>query len=119
MKALLCLGFIFLATTVHGVCAAYSESSFNTQATHYNPGDRSTDYGPWQINSHYWCNDGKTPNAYNGCHVQCSELLGDDITKSVKCIKQIVREQGMEAWVGWRKVCQGRNLSDYLRDCHL
>lgn len=43
-----------------GMCLARWESSYNTQATNYNSGDRSTDYGIFQINSHWWCNDGKT-----------------------------------------------------------
>ncbi|XP_072506691.1 lysozyme C-like [Notamacropus eugenii] len=51
------------------VCLAETESNLNTTATHYNPGDESTGYGIFQINSHYWCDDGKTPNALNWCQV--------------------------------------------------
>lgn len=59
-----------------GMCLAKAESSYNTRVTNYNPGDKSTDYGIFQINSHYWCNDGKTPNAVNGCHVSCKGKTG-------------------------------------------
>lgn len=54
-----------------GVCLAKWESSYNTRATNYNPGSQSTDYGIFQINSRYWCNDGKTPGAVNTCNVSC------------------------------------------------
>ena len=42
------------------------------KATNYNPSSESTYYGIFQINSKWWCNDGKTPNAVDGCHVSCS-----------------------------------------------
>uniref|UniRef100_A0A8C9JCU4 lysozyme n=1 Tax=Panthera tigris altaica TaxID=74533 RepID=A0A8C9JCU4_PANTA len=100
MKALLFLGLLLLSVTVQGkifqrcelartlkklgmdgfkgvslatwMCVAKWESDYNTRATNYNPGSRSTDYGIFQINSRYWCNDGKTPRAENACHVSCS-----------------------------------------------
>ncbi|CAM4500566.1 unnamed protein product, partial [Lepidochelys kempii] len=53
------------------VCAARYESSLNTRATHSNKPSRSMDYGIFQINSRWWCNDGKTPRAKNGCGIQC------------------------------------------------
>lgn len=34
------------------------KSGYNTQVTNYNPGSKSTDYGIFQINSKWWCNDG-------------------------------------------------------------
>ena len=42
------------------MCLARWESNYNTRATNYNRGDKSTDYGIFQINSRWWCNDGKT-----------------------------------------------------------
>ncbi|XP_064139975.1 lysozyme C, kidney isozyme isoform X1 [Loxodonta africana] len=102
MKALLILGLLFLSGTAQGkvfercelartlkrygmdgfrgislanwVCLTKWESDYNTQATNYNPGDKSTDYGIFQINSHYWCNDGKTPRAVNACGISCYEV---------------------------------------------
>ncbi|XP_043823140.1 lysozyme C [Dromiciops gliroides] len=147
MKVLFFLGLIFLPMVVHGiqlercefarrikqlgmdgyhsislanwVCLAQWESSFNTKATNYNPGDKSTDYGIFQINSHYWCDDGKTPHASNGCKVKCSELQEDNLVKATNCAKKIVDQQGIQAWVAWRNKCQGKDLSQYLRGCHL
>ncbi|CAO2581729.1 Lysozyme C-1 [Lemmus lemmus] len=148
MKALLVLGFLLLSVSVQAkvyercefarilkrngmdgykgvsladwVCLAQHESNFNTKATNYNPGGRSTDYGIFQINSRYWCNDGKTPKAVNACGISCSVLLKDDITQAIKCAKRVVRDpQGIKAWVAWRNRCQNRNLSQYIRNCRL
>ena len=55
-----------------GMCLSKWESGYNTRATNYNPGDRSTDYGIFQINSRYWCRDGKTPRAVNACGIDCN-----------------------------------------------
>ncbi|XP_006973432.1 lysozyme C-2 isoform X2 [Peromyscus maniculatus bairdii] len=148
MKALLSLGLLLLSVTVqakvyercefartlksHGmdgyrgislanwVCLAQHESSYNTRATNYNRGDQSTDYGIFQINSRYWCNDGKTPRAVNACGIPCSALLLDDITQAIQCAKRVVRDpQGIRAWVAWRNHCQNRDLTQYLRNCRL
>ncbi|XP_036025289.1 lysozyme C-2-like [Onychomys torridus] len=102
------------------VCLAQHGSSFNTETTNYNHGDQSTDYGIFQINSRYWCNDDKTPNAVNACGIPCSALLQDDITQAMQCAKRVVRDpQGIGAWVAWRNHCQGRDLTQYLRNCRL
>ncbi|XP_019496048.1 PREDICTED: lysozyme C [Hipposideros armiger] len=146
MKSLLILGLLLLAATVQGkvfercelaralkrmgmdgfkgislpnwVCLAQWESSYNTQATNYNPGSKSTDYGIFQINSRYWCNDGKTPKAVNACHISCNVLLQDDITQAVACAKRVVSDpQGIRAWVAWKNHCQNRDLTQYTRGC--
>ncbi|KAB0365733.1 hypothetical protein FD754_009889 [Muntiacus muntjak] len=93
MKALLILGLLLLSVALartlkrfgldgyKGVsladwmCLTYGESRYNTQVTNYNPGSKSTDYGLFQINSKWWCDDGKTPRATNGCGVSCSAHL--------------------------------------------
>ncbi|XP_037702140.1 lysozyme C-like [Choloepus didactylus] len=145
MKALLVLGLLLLSVTVQGkkfercefartakkfgmagfkgislanwVCLVQWESDYNTKATNYNPGDKSTDYGIFQINSHYWCNDGKTPGAVNTCGIPCSVLLQDDLTPAVKCAKKIVSSQGIRAWVAWKTHCQNKDVSQYVRGC--
>ncbi|XP_069844541.1 lysozyme C [Dipodomys merriami] len=148
MKALLILAVLLFSSTVHSkifercelartlkgggmdgyrgislanwMCLARWESSYNTSATNYNPGDRSTDYGIFQINSRYWCNDGKTPRAVNACGIPCSDLLKDDITQAIACAKRVVRDpQGIRAWVAWRNRCQNRDVSEYVRGCRL
>uniref|UniRef100_A0A8C9B5C1 lysozyme n=1 Tax=Phocoena sinus TaxID=42100 RepID=A0A8C9B5C1_PHOSS len=110
MKAVLILGLLLLSVAVQGktfercelartlkrlgldgykgvslanwMCLARWESSYNTQATNYNPGSRSTDYGIFQINSRYWCNDGKTPGAHNACRMPCSGWHGEITVKT-------------------------------------
>ncbi|XP_076967494.1 lysozyme C-like [Tamandua tetradactyla] len=146
MKALLVLGLLLLSATVQGkiyercefaralkargmdgfrgislpnwVCLARWESGYNTRAVNYNRGDRSTDYGIFQINSRYWCNDGKTPGAVNACGIPCSALLQDDISQAVACAKRVVSDpQGIRAWVAWRSRCQNQDLTPYVRGC--
>ncbi|KAM5287696.1 lysozyme C [Ctenodactylus gundi] len=146
MKALLILGLLLLPATVQSkvfercelartlkrlgmegfkgislpnwMCLARWESNYNTQATNYNPGDGSTDYGIFQINSRYWCNDGKTPGAVNACGIPCSVLLQDDVNQAVTCAKRVVSDpQGIHAWVAWRAHCQNQDLSQYVRGC--
>uniref|UniRef100_A0A8C0XMK8 lysozyme n=1 Tax=Castor canadensis TaxID=51338 RepID=A0A8C0XMK8_CASCN len=144
MKALLLLGLLLLSVSVQGkqykpcelartlkskgmdgykgiklsqwMCIAKWESNYNTGVTNRNR-DKSTDYGIFQINSRYWCNDGKTPGAKNACGVSCKDLLKDDITKSVECAKKVVSTQGINAWVAWKKHCLNKDLSQYVRGC--
>ncbi|XP_007528461.1 lysozyme C [Erinaceus europaeus] len=146
MKVLLVLGLLLLSITAQGkvwdrcelarylkkagmdgyrgvslanwVCLAKWESDYNTRALNYNPGSRSTDYGIFQINSRYWCNDGKTPRAVNACGIPCSVLLQDDISQAVQCAKRVVRDpQGIQAWVAWKKHCKNQNLTPYIQGC--
>lgn len=53
-----------------GVCLTKWESGFSTTAINHNT-DGSTDYGIFQINSRWWCNNGQTRSA-NGCNIRCS-----------------------------------------------
>ncbi|XP_063301200.1 lysozyme C [Pelobates fuscus] len=100
------------------VCTAYYESRFNTNATNLNT-DGSTDYGILQINSRWWCNNGKPPTR-NACNINCDVLLKDDITQALTCAKRVVSDpNGMAAWVAWRKYCQGRDLSKWIAGCQL
>nr|XP_020765735.1 lysozyme C, intestinal isozyme-like [Odocoileus virginianus texanus] len=146
MKALLILGLLLFSVAVQGkkfercelartlkrfgldgykgvgladwICLTYGESRYNTRVTNYNPGSKSTDYGLFQINSKWWCNDGKTPKAVNGCGVSCSVLLQDDITQAVACAKRVVSDpEGIRAWVAWRNRCQNQDLTSYIQGC--
>ncbi|KAG5272687.1 hypothetical protein AALO_G00168260 [Alosa alosa] len=101
------------------VCLSKWESSYNTQATNKNT-DGSTDYGIFQINSKWWCNDGKTPRAKNACNINCDALLTDNIQTAITCAKRVVRDpNGIRAWVAWRNHCQGQDLTPYLAGCKL
>ncbi|XP_011784684.1 PREDICTED: lysozyme C isoform X2 [Colobus angolensis palliatus] len=117
MKALIILGLVLLSVTVQGkifercelartlkklgldgykgvslanwVCLAKWESGYNTDATNYNPGDESTDYGIFQINSRYWCNNGKTPGAVNACHISCNGWHGKSTVKTEMSVSML------------------------------
>lgn len=52
-----------------GVCLSKWESEYNTNAINHNT-DGSTDYGIFQINSRWWCNNDVTPTS-NGCNIKC------------------------------------------------
>ncbi|XP_038608750.1 lysozyme C I [Tachyglossus aculeatus] len=100
-------------TLPNWVCTAFHESGYNTQATNHNT-DGSTDYGILQINSRYWCQDGKTPGSKNACNISCSKLLDDDITDDLKCAKKIAGEaKGLTPWVAWKSKCRGHDLSKF------
>ncbi|KAL6089179.1 hypothetical protein STEG23_027167 [Scotinomys teguina] len=52
-----------------GLCLAFVESNFNVSKVNENV-DGSFDYGIFQINSHYWCND-YLSHSENFCHIDC------------------------------------------------
>ncbi|NWH70834.1 LYSC protein, partial [Piaya cayana] len=85
------------STVADWVCLVAHESSYNTDAYHNNGPSR--DYGIFQINSQYWCDDGKTRGSVNACHISCSELLGDNIEDDIQCAKKIAEEaRGLSPW---------------------
>ncbi|XP_044190625.1 lysozyme C isoform X1 [Thunnus albacares] len=95
------------------VCLTEHESRFNTRATNRNR-DGSTDYGIFQINSRYWCDDGNTPRASNGCGIRCSALLSDDVRTAITCAKRVVKDpNGITAWVAWSRYCQNHDLRSF------
>ncbi|XP_069025154.1 lysozyme C-like [Embiotoca jacksoni] len=98
------------------VCLSQWESHYNTRAINRNT-DGSTDYGIFQINSRYWCNDGGVSSA-NGCNIPCSALRTDDVRAAITCAKRVVRDpNGIGAWVAWRNHCQNQDLRSYLAGC--
>ncbi|XP_013358987.1 PREDICTED: lysozyme-like protein 6 isoform X2 [Chinchilla lanigera] len=54
------------------LCLAFVESNFNISKVNENA-DGSFDYGIFQINSHYWCNDYQS-HSENYCHMDCQGL---------------------------------------------
>ncbi|XP_052021992.1 lysozyme C-like [Apodemus sylvaticus] len=99
------------------VCLIKFESGYDTQAIKFNREDQSTSYGIFQINSRYWCNDGKTPGSKNFCRTSC-KALQNNIRRAVACAKRIVRDpRGITTWAAWRKNCQNRNLAQYVQGC--
>ncbi|XP_046314456.1 zinc finger ZZ-type and EF-hand domain-containing protein 1 isoform X1 [Marmota monax] len=61
-----------LSLALKGICLAFVESKFNVSKINENA-DGSTDYGIFQINSHYWCNNYQS-HSENYCHVDCEGL---------------------------------------------
>ncbi|KAM5149134.1 lysozyme-like protein 6 [Callospermophilus lateralis] len=100
------------------ICLAFVESKFNVSKINENA-DGSTDYGIFQINSHYWCNNYQS-HSENYCHVDCEDLLEPDLISSINCAKKIISGQrGMRNWLEWRLHCAGRPLSHWMTGCHL
>ncbi|XP_046385445.1 lysozyme-like [Ischnura elegans] len=82
------------------VCLVENESGRNTSAKGGPNSNGSYDYGIFQINSRYWCGDGKD------CGIPCSDLIDDDIRDDAVCALKIYRRQGFNAWHGWTKRCK-------------
>uniref|UniRef100_A0A8C0IKQ5 Sperm acrosome membrane-associated protein 3 n=1 Tax=Chelonoidis abingdonii TaxID=106734 RepID=A0A8C0IKQ5_CHEAB len=62
------------------VCLAFYTSGFDTAAVGANA-DGSSDYGIFQINSGWWCQDAQIPSE-NLCHVRCQgEAPGEPLNK--------------------------------------
>ncbi|KAM8812010.1 lysozyme-like protein 6 [Rhynchonycteris naso] len=100
------------------LCLAFVESNFNISKVNENI-DGSFDYGLFQINSHYWCNDHQS-HSENICHVECQELLNPNLLSTIHCAKKIVtRVGGMKNWASWNTHCSGRPLSYWMTGCLL
>ncbi|XP_063301797.1 lysozyme C-1-like [Pelobates fuscus] len=98
------------------LCLAKYESGYNTKAINNNGPSR--DYGIFQINSKWWCNDGKTSGSKNACRISCKKFLDDDISDDIECAKRVVRDpNGISAWVAWRNHCKGKDLSQFTAGC--
>ncbi|XP_061118647.1 lysozyme C-like [Conger conger] len=97
------------------VCLSKWESGYSTDATNVNT-DKSTDYGIFQINSRWWCDNGS--KTANGCNIPCSSLLSPDISTAITCAKRVVRDpNGINAWVAWRLHCKGQDVQQYIQGC--
>ncbi|KAM6044177.1 lysozyme C [Chlamydotis macqueenii] len=103
-------------TVADWVCLVQHESSYNTRA--FNNNGPSRDYGIFQINSQYWCDDGRTRGSKNACRTSCSKFQDDNIKDDIQCAKKIAQEaKGLTPWYAWRDHCRGRNLNSYVRGC--
>ncbi|XP_071981202.1 lysozyme C, kidney isozyme-like isoform X3 [Engystomops pustulosus] len=100
------------------MCMAYYESRYTTNAMYDNGWSR--DYGIFQINSYWWCNDGKTSGAVSACSISCNSLINDDINDDITCAKRVVRDpNGMGAWVAWNNYCKNKDVSSFVSGCAL
>ncbi|XP_005641352.1 sperm acrosome-associated protein 5 isoform X3 [Canis lupus baileyi] len=78
------------------LCMAHYESGFDTSFVDHNP-DGSSEYGIFQLNSAWWCNNGVTPTQ-NLCHMECRDLLNRHILDDILCARQVASSKnGMTA----------------------
>ncbi|KAM4691928.1 lysozyme C-like [Rhinophrynus dorsalis] len=95
------------------MCLVHHASAYDTSLH-----NSVSEYGIFQINSYWWCDDGRTPGRKNLCGIPCTRLLNSDITDDVRCLKRIVRDpNGLGAWSVWRNNCRGNDLSYYTGWC--
>ncbi|CAK6449937.1 unnamed protein product [Pipistrellus nathusii] len=100
------------------VCLAHYVSGFDTSVVDHNL-DGSNQYGIFQLNSAWWCDNGVTPTK-NLCHIECQDLLNRHILDDIMCAKKVVSSRdGMNAWDSWTKYCQGHDLSEWLKGCDM
>uniref|UniRef100_A0A6A7G3K1 lysozyme n=1 Tax=Hirondellea gigas TaxID=1518452 RepID=A0A6A7G3K1_9CRUS len=105
------------------VCIAEYESTFNSAAINKFNWDGSRDYGLFQLSDKYWC-DSKTGK--NVCRMPCSDLLDDELTDDLQCIKRIIKDTerwkgkgtGLTAWVAYNNRCANRDLNEYIAECY-
>uniref|UniRef100_A0A1A9ZR64 Lysozyme n=1 Tax=Glossina pallidipes TaxID=7398 RepID=A0A1A9ZR64_GLOPL len=100
------------------LCIAEYESRFNTHVIGARNADGSNDYGIFQISDKYWCKPENRTDyfIYNGCNVNCSALLTDDITLAVRCARYIQKQQGWSAWAVYKEFCANGTL-EHIDDC--
>nr|XP_031541732.1 lysozyme-like protein 6 [Vicugna pacos] len=114
------------------LCLAFVESAFNITKVDENT-DGSFDYGIFQINSHYWCNDYQS-HTENICHMDCQgvamvfhRLQTGSHSQQRGCWASLCAEPSLSSgsrgrgssWVKWRLHCAGRPLSYWMTGCHL
>ncbi|XP_056404704.1 lysozyme C-1-like [Hyla sarda] len=77
-----------------------------------------TEYGAFQINSYFWCDDYKTPGHRNACGISCAALLDTNLADDLRCVKRIVQDpNGLDAWQAWTRNCKGRDNSYFTVGC--
>ncbi|XP_037678533.1 sperm acrosome-associated protein 5-like [Choloepus didactylus] len=100
------------------LCMAHYESGFDTSFIDHNP-DGSSEYGIFQLNSAWWCDNGVTPTQ-NLCYMDCRDLLNRHLLDDIMCAKRVVNSQeGMAAWDSWKRHCSGHDLSQWLKGCKM
>ncbi|KAM5197414.1 sperm acrosome-associated protein 5 isoform 3-T3 [Hipposideros larvatus] len=76
------------------LCVAHYESGFDTSFVDHNP-DGSSEYGIFQLNSAWWCDNGITPTL-NLCHMECrGETFSTAIFWMTSCVSSRWCPHGM------------------------
>ncbi|XP_053550581.1 lysozyme C [Bombina bombina] len=95
------------------VCLASYASHYDTSLN-----ISATEYGIFQINGYWWCDDKKSVARKNLCGVLCTDLLNHDLEDDIKCAKRVVQDpKGFNAWIPWVKYCKGKNLDEFVAGC--
>ncbi|XP_007529496.1 sperm acrosome-associated protein 5-like [Erinaceus europaeus] len=98
------------------LCLVHYESGFDTSFVDHNP-DGSSNYGIFQINSAWWCDNGITPTP-NLCNMDCRDLLNRHVLDDIMCARKVVgSRKGMKAWDAWIRHCSGHDLSSWTKGC--
>lgn len=90
------------------ICIAKKLSNLNTNVI---AGDK---YGIFQIN-YFYCNGKKGEE--DACDVKCEDLLNDDISDDIECVRKILSKRGLGAWrFNKKQGCQ--ILDNFDKDCN-
>ncbi|KAM7428890.1 hypothetical protein ABFA07_020201 [Porites harrisoni] len=94
------------------LCLVNHESGFQYDIVHENS-DGSKDYGIYQLNDNYWCDQGDTKytscwqiNTF-GCGYKCSDFTDSVIAWDTDCAVKIKNCNSFSKWRAWQVHCQG------------
>ncbi|KAJ8933968.1 hypothetical protein NQ314_013667 [Rhamnusium bicolor] len=64
------------------------------------------------------CAEGNQPG--KGCNVACNQLLNDNISDDISCIKTIYKiGGGFKAWVAYNNYCSQGSNNQYINGCNV
>lgn len=93
------------------LCLVAHESSFRYDVTHTN-NDDSTDYGIFQMNSKYMCDNENGHSGVTcwrlrtfGCADACQTFIDSDISNDANCAVRVRNCDGFRKWYGWKNNC--------------
>lgn len=98
------------------VCLVQRESAFKQFVIGGPNKNKSYDWGLFQINDQYWC---KVGGVGNDCNMDCYDLLDDDETDDIACVRLVFARHGFIAWHGWEDYCQPPNSLPNTDECFL
>lgn len=100
------------------LCIVENESNYSTAYVTAENGNGGREYGLFQISDNFWCSP---PGSGTGCGIACDQLLDNDITDDIRCVKKIYDEQqkmtgvGFSAWGAYSFQCAKK--TGYPREC--
>ncbi|XP_028829901.1 hornerin-like [Denticeps clupeoides] len=73
-------------------------------------------YGLFQLSNHEACKSGSTPSL-NICQMECSELINDDISDDIACLKALQKAKMMINMMFPDECATASTASEYLAEC--